>query len=102
MGGVGGVVRVGSVGRWKHYSTFFPYPLTGTPGFTRTDFTRTLPKTRTACKETKCLLYRVFVRYATALHTLLERHTLNGALDEECGEGGEKKTPRNKNKSAQF
>ncbi|MDY7002490.1 MAG: hypothetical protein SWX82_00565 [Cyanobacteriota bacterium] len=52
VGGVGGVVRVGSVGRWKHYSTFFPYPLTGTPGFTRTDFTRTLPKTCTACKDT--------------------------------------------------
>ncbi len=39
---------------------------------------------------------------------VVNRHTLNGALDGECGPGGkcgpggEKKIPRNKNKSAQF
>ncbi|MDY7007120.1 MAG: hypothetical protein SWX82_25115 [Cyanobacteriota bacterium] len=39
---------------------------------------------------------------------VVDRHTLNAALDGEygeggkCGEGGEKKTPRNKNKNAEF
>ncbi|MGD1712618.1 hypothetical protein [Dapis sp. BLCC M172] len=33
---------------------------------------------------------------------LVDRHTLNGALDVRCGPGGEKKTPRNKKSIAQF